>query len=452
MVLVSMVLAIGLIELDRQGGAALEARWPRVFETGPEGSRTLLSAIATSMITVAGIAFSMTMVALSLAANQYSSRVVRNVMRDRSTQFVLGTFVSIFVYCLLVLRTIRGGEHEMVPVVSVLGAMIFSLIGIAVLIFFIHHVASSIQVTSILASISEETLASLGTLYPERIGDEQVEPIQAEAERNWLSNQTWHSVLSDCSGYIQTVRPDGLLDLANRHRCVIWLQRSVGDFVQKGAEIARVNQSQQAAEQLTREINACLGVNFYRTIEQDPGFGIRQMVDIALKALSPGINDPTTATNCLDHLQPVLHQLVQRRIPSPVRYQNTELRVIAPRPSFEFLLEQILRELLVAARNHYFVVRRMMDMLLSVATDTRTVRRRQLLGWYGKLICQEASMHLCQADNREIAPRLHELHATLKLSSSGLDGFEHEPLNCSFPDAWGKTLSESRAPAPANSN
>lgn len=141
-----MVAAVGLaaliISIDANVKLSFVDNWPLLFGSGAEGARGLLSAVASSMITVAGVVFSITIVALSLTSSQYTSRVLRNFMRDRVNQTVLGVFVGIFAYCLVVLRTIRGGdEGAFVPSLAVLGGLLLAFVGIGFLIYFIHHIA-----------------------------------------------------------------------------------------------------------------------------------------------------------------------------------------------------------------------------------------------------------------------------------------------------------------------
>jgi uncharacterized membrane protein len=168
----AVTLALALIETDRMLVQDVGERWPRLFGAGAAGSRGMLSTIAGSMITVAGVVFSITIVSLSLAASQYSSRVLRNFMRDRTNQTVLGVFVGIFAYCLVVLRTIRGGdEGAFVPALAVLVAVALAFAGIAFLIFFIDHIGSSIQASQIIATVAKETLEAVDHLFPENRGE-----------------------------------------------------------------------------------------------------------------------------------------------------------------------------------------------------------------------------------------------------------------------------------------
>lgn len=174
LVLAGVGAALLLVELHPLIDLDLAQDWPRLFGAGAEGARGMLSAIATSMITVAGVVFSVTIVALSLTASQYSPRVLRNFMSDRSTQVVLGAFVAVFAYCLIVLRTIRGGdEGGFVPSLAVLGGVFMAFVGIGLLIYFVHHVATAIQVDYILERIATDTREAIDRLYPAGVGEER---------------------------------------------------------------------------------------------------------------------------------------------------------------------------------------------------------------------------------------------------------------------------------------
>lgn len=171
MVLLSIVLATGLLTLDRltQDTVTSELEW--VYTGSPEGARALLAAVASSVITVAGTTFSITIAVLTLASSQFGPRLLRNFVRDRSNQIVLGTFIATFIYCLLVLRTIRGLEEtQLVPSLSVTGGVVLAVVSIGVLIYFIHHIAESIQADYLIALISRDIDDAIDRLFPQEIG------------------------------------------------------------------------------------------------------------------------------------------------------------------------------------------------------------------------------------------------------------------------------------------
>ena len=167
-----IVAALVLIEVDAVWGDRWLALWPRLFGVGAEGARQMLATLAGSMMSLMGITFSMTLVALALASSQYTSRILRNFMKNRATQTTLGVFAGIFTYCLIVLRSIRGGDPGFIPSTAVFFAFVLALAGVVVLIFFIHHIASSIQAVSIIASVAQETNAAMERVFPQMQGRE----------------------------------------------------------------------------------------------------------------------------------------------------------------------------------------------------------------------------------------------------------------------------------------
>ncbi|HXG83711.1 MAG TPA: DUF2254 family protein [Pyrinomonadaceae bacterium] len=194
MIIFSVALALILIEVDSTVKAEWLADYPRLFGLGADGSRGMLTAIASSMLTVAALAFSLTLNAVTQASGQFTPRIFRNFMRDRANQFVLGYFVSVFAFCLLVLRTIRGADElKFVPSFAVLVGLALAVGGVLVLIFFIHHIADSLQITTILDNITDETKESVKRLFPEELGEaasggEKREAWRAEDVKNWVKN------------------------------------------------------------------------------------------------------------------------------------------------------------------------------------------------------------------------------------------------------------------------
>lgn len=235
MVLGSVVLATALTEADSAWSDRWLTRWPRLFGAGAEGARQMLSTLAGSMMTVMGITFSMTLLALALASGQYTSRILRNFMRSRVTQVTLGIFAGIFVYCLIVLRSIRGGEAEFVPSLAVFFAFFMALGGVVVLIFFIHHIASSIQASSIIASVAQETIAAIDRLFPvKKVHGLDEDEDQDQVLRS-LDERTWYAVPAAVSGYIQSVDNDVLLRLARDSKTIVRMEHCVGAFVVQDA-------------------------------------------------------------------------------------------------------------------------------------------------------------------------------------------------------------------------
>ncbi|MGH6609898.1 MAG: DUF2254 family protein, partial [Burkholderiaceae bacterium] len=206
-------LAVALIEYEARGDFSFLAEdWPMLFGAGAAGARGLLQVIAGSMITVAGVTFSITVVTLALAASQYTSRILRNFMSDRANQAVLGVFMGVFTYSLVVLRTIRGGdEGAFVPALAVLGALLLALVAIGFYIYFIHHIASTIQASHVISQAAEETLNAIDRLFPSEMG-ESAEDAGAEVSGTDLAALSWIAIPAGATGYIQAVDPDALCE------------------------------------------------------------------------------------------------------------------------------------------------------------------------------------------------------------------------------------------------
>jgi uncharacterized membrane protein len=376
MVLGAVLLAAGLVEAETFVNMKLGRLFPRVFGVGPDGARGMLTAIASSMITVAGVVFSVTIVALSLAASQYSPRVLRTFSDDRPTQLVLGVFVGVFVYCLVVLRTIRGGDsNSYVPSLAVLGGLVLALVGTGFLIFFIHHMAASIQPSAILSRISTATLATIDVLFPEGVGAPADELDSEEIE----SGTTWTTVASPRTGYVIHVSKTGLLACAKKSGRLVRMDAAIGDFVVEGQPIASLEGSWPVEEAEAKALVNNYSLDRQRTLEQDADFGFQQMVDIASKALSPGINDASTAILCIDRITQVLARVAIRRIESRLRESDGQLRVIARGPTFESLVELAYFAIGRDARGNAVVLMRLVWSLERVASVTTNSARRQVL-------------------------------------------------------------------------
>jgi uncharacterized membrane protein len=378
-VLVSIALAVILIEADSAMSDQWLAQWPRLFGAGADGARGMMSAIAGSMMTVVGVTFSMVLMVLAMASSQYTSRILRNFIRSRITQVVLGIFAGIFTYCLIVLRTIRSGDEGVfVPNLAVTFGFVLALGGVGALIFFIHHIAASIQASSIIASVAEETISAIDRLFPVNLGqgpsdydDEQ--PLRPPSERKW------QAVMAGKSGYIESVNNAALVRLARDTNTIVWMNHGLGEFVVENTILASLDLEGPPDEATIDALQVTFSISRHRTVDQDAAFGIRQIVDIALKALSPGINDTTTAIMCVDYLTAIMARIAPRPIASSRRYEDGELRVIAKSPSFESLLAESFDQIRRNAKGDVAIMSRMLGAFQTLASLTARPRRRRAL-------------------------------------------------------------------------
>jgi uncharacterized membrane protein len=245
----ALALAVGMVELSAHVDDEALARWPRVFGASASSSRSILSGVASGMITVAGLTFSLTMVAVTQASSQYTPRILRNFLGDRPNQFALGTFVGIFAYCLVVLRTIRSADDDgarFVPSLAVVLGIALAIVGIGVLIFFVHHIAATLQASSILARVARETTAAIDRLFPATLGD-QADATAAHAARAAAAVTHWHPAPATATGYVQAVDEERLVRVAGAAKRLVRMERAVGEFVIEGVPLASIAADRGAA-------------------------------------------------------------------------------------------------------------------------------------------------------------------------------------------------------------
>ena len=417
MVIASAVLALVFIEVDGRTNQELLAHYPRIFGAGADGSRGMLSSIAGSMITVAGLTFSLTIVAMSQASSQYTSRILRNFMRDRSNQFVLGFFVGIFVYCLIVLRTLRGGDElRFIPSLAVLFGLLLAISSVFVLVFFIHHIASSIQASYIISSAAKETIRALKKLFPDEVSEE-LEKAEAHLSEVLLEDKLWRSLPARETGYLQDFDAQGLVTFALECDCVVRIERGLGSFVVKDSPLVLLGATDTNVaidEATTERLNELFTIKHYRTIDQDVAFGIRQIVDIALKALSPGVNDTTSAVVCIDYLGAILAEFAGRRIDPHLRSRDGHIKVIARIATFESLVRAAFDQIRDVAADNTAIYLRLLVALETVIQRTTTTRRKAVLAAQVDLISDEADRVLATEYNlKRVRERVDAVRAKL---------------------------------------
>jgi uncharacterized membrane protein len=376
MVLAAIALSFGTIALDN----AIERQIIRdiglIWSGGVDGGRELLAVVATSMITVAGVTFSITIVALSLASSQLGPRLLRNFMRDTGNQIVLGTFVSTFVYCLLVLRTIRGTENgDFVPYISITVALILALGGIGVLIYFIHHTARSIQVPVAIAGAGQQLLQAIGRLFPSELGASSSEtPAPAQSTLPEDFEEDNDVISADKTGYLTAVDEDRLLSVAIEKGIVVQLFGHPGYFIVHQQPLMWVYPAGAAGEDGLQSLRQSLVISSERTEQQDLEYNIEQIVEVAVRALSPGVYDTYTALTCIDWLSAALEHLVQKEMPSPFRYDDEgSLRVYVPHcATFERFLSVSFDQIRHAAAGTPAVRIRLLDAIRNILVVSKT--------------------------------------------------------------------------------
>jgi len=411
-----MALAVAMLAIDQSEAIKTgELSW--IYRGGPEGARGLLSAVASSMVTVAATAFSITIVALQLAASNFGPRLLRNFMQDTGNQIVLGTFIATFLYCLLVLRTIHGEDYKLfVPQLSVTIGIVLAIASIGVLIYFIHHASTIIQASHVIAGVAEELDDAIDRLFPEDMGQAESEKYPSvEAIPNDFDSQAI-SIQSTHTGYLQVIDDQLLLKLACKYNLLLRLASKPGEFISKGNRLLWVYPGEQVGQKLASKVNQAFLLGKERTEQQDIEFPINQLVEIALRARSPGINDPFTAVRCIDRLMTGLSRLAKRKFPSAYRYdRDQKLRIIAEPVGFAQLVDSAFNQIRHYGKSNVAVTLHLLRAIAQIANCTHYPPDRLALEQQADMILQGSQEGLSiQRDQQMVEDLYQQMMATWK--------------------------------------
>lgn len=379
----ALVLALAMVEVDERMDTAALGDLAWVYRSSAEGARTVLGTVAGSMVGIAGVVFSITIVALSIAATQFGPHLLRNFMAKRTTQVALGTFLASFVYPLLVLRTVQGrdGDAMFVPTLSVLVAVLFALASIAVLIHFLHHIATSIQVAHIATDVVRDLRRHLELFF-----EKEGRPCSGPDPRLELSGSP-RALRAERSGYVRLIERDLLVRLACEHDLRIFVRRNPGTLVLDGTVLAEVGPAERVDDEVLGKLRAGFVVGEQRTPIQDVSYSIDQLVEIAERALSPGVNDPATAVYCIHGLANGLGGVVRRPEASGIlRDEDGEARVSVQPVRFVDLVSDAFDRILACAgplRQVYSALLEALALLAEIGTDPE--RRAFMLGYAEKV-------------------------------------------------------------------
>lgn len=377
----AMILSVVLVQVDRLN-PTFASSFPLIFGGGPEGARGMLEAVASTMIVSAATTFSITIVALALTSSQFSPRVLRTFMGDRSNQVVLATFMAAFVYAILVLRTIRTADEDgsgiFVPNVAVTGAILLAVVSLGMLIYFIHHIATRIQVSEIAAAVTTETLEAVRRTYP--AADAALDAHEVDRPADPVGAGEPGAVPARRSGYLADFNAEALIASAAKADAIVRLEAAPGDWVQEHVTVFSAWPAARATHSLSAELDRHLTLGDQRSMSQDVGFGIQQLVDIGTKAVSPGINDPTTAITCLDRLGQVLVEVGRRRDrPAGRTDGDGQLRLIAVLVSWPALVDLSFDQLRHFSAGMPVVTAHLVRTLRRVGSAVPTQRHEPLL-------------------------------------------------------------------------
>jgi uncharacterized membrane protein len=383
----------------------------------PQVAQVILGGIATSIMTVVSIVFAILLMTLTLASMQFSPRIIVSFAKDRVTQWTLGVFLGTFSYCMAALPTARSLPHPFVPVFTVFGAMLLALTCVAWLLYFIHHISQAISVSHIVDRIASETEAIIDDLMPQP-RENQISP---EGELAELS--TWDfPLLSEASGYIRFIDAGRLVTLAKSNRVKIRAVRRVGQFVPAGTPLLMAYKGNRLSPENRSEILGTFDLGPSRTLQQDVEFGVLQIVDIALKAISPAVNDPTTAVTCVDQLSRILIRFVSRELPASVLYDPPGIaRVGIPWIGFDGILKSAFEQIRLYSRSDVAVSLRMLRALGDIAWTNLEPPFRRALYEEGRRIVEGCAEKLGEEELRPMRTRLSALEKLVTVPSAEAD-------------------------------
>jgi uncharacterized membrane protein len=368
-------------------------------------AQVILSVIATSIMTVVSIVFAILLMTLTLASMQFSPRILISFVRDQGTQWTLGIFLGTFSYCVAALPAARSMPHPFAPVLTVLGAMLLALVSVGWLLFFIHHISHSISVNHIVDRIANETEAVIDTLMPYS----RTTPYQSPPPV-FLPREPEFPILNEVSGYIRFIDTKRLLAFARLHHLRVRVTRRVGHFVPAGVPLLMVSRRTRLDRLRAVDLTGAFDIGPMRTLQQDVEFGVIQIVDIALRAISPAVNDPSTAISCIDQLTRILIRWVDRFPPESVLVGPPHVvRVVLPWIDLEGLLDTAVEQIRAYATTDAAVSLRLMRLLHDVATTVDDQILRQLFAKRGARVVEGCRGRLPDDDLARVEQRQAEL-------------------------------------------
>jgi len=416
-VVASIALFWGTLEIDRavyHGTLSMPA-W--VEAGSADTAREILLAVAAAIMTVIGINFSVTIVTLTLASTQFGPRMLRNFIRDRGTQLTLGTFVATAVYCVLVLIAIGPAEHGVfVPHFSVSVVYLLVLVDLAVLIYFLHHIAVQIQLPFVIASIAKDLTQFVQQHRPR---EQQHDPDELAALIATIES-SGAKIPNMKDGYLQAIRYEMLVRAAAKADAVVHVPYRPGNFLVEGRELAAV-WPPEAADRVARCLKRAQVTGPVRTLAQDPAFAIDQLVEIAIRALSPAVNDTFTALSCVDWLGNVLCKLGRVWTPELVyRDPSGAIRVISDQVSFARLVQRSFNKIRQASRGMPALLMRQLEALTAITEQTADADQARVLMDQAAMI-QRANLESVpeESDRADVERRYNDVaRAYARLSDS----------------------------------
>jgi len=345
----------------------------------PQVAQVILGGIAASIMTVVSIVFAVLLMTLTLASMQFSPRIIVSFSRDRVTQWTLGIFLGTFCYCMAALPTAHSLPQPFAPVATVVGAMVLAPVCVGLLLYFIHHISLAISANNIVDRIAAETEAMIDEMMPQ-----PHHPDRVDLRASLRPDPSDVAVLSQVSGYIRFIDKRRLVAVAKFYHVTVRALRHPGHFIPAGVPLVMVSKGNRLPAEGAAELLAAFDIGPIRTLQQDVEFGVLQIVDIALKAISPAVNDPTTAINCIDQLSRILIRFASREPPDDLLYDPPGIvRASIEWVHFEHLLEVAFEQIRMYSKSDMAVSLRLLRALGDIAFSTPDPEFHRMLAEFG---------------------------------------------------------------------
>lgn len=384
----SVFLATGLVYLDSLVNISKNGINLLFFVSSSASARSILSTISGAMIGVAGTVFSITLVALTLASSQFGPRLIRNFMYVRLNQIVLGSYIATYMYCLLVLNTIReNDDYTFIPSISILVAILAALINILLLIIFIHRIAVSIQADHIITEISEFIMNQVENQFKKN-GREELD-LETDLDVELTKSKYIHAspLLAPSNGYLQYIDFDSLVEKLSELDILLQLHFRSGDHLVKKIEIGTIYAHNLIDKECLESIVNNLVIGKGKTAQQDIEYSILQMVEIAIRALSPGINDSFTAISCINHLTAVICHLSEFEFPRKFKFdKELNLRLIADSIDFESVMGAAFNQIRQNSNNNPAVIIKLIEAMITIQTMTKKQDHKNVISKHVEMI------------------------------------------------------------------
>jgi len=392
-ILFSIALASGLIVIDRSVDIASLKYFSFIITESADSARSVLSTISGAMIGVAGTVFSITLVALTLASSQFGSRLLKNFMHERLNQLVLGAYVSTYVYCLIVLNVVKENETEtFIPTLSILVAILIAVGNIVLLIIFIHFISTSIQAEKVISDISKALMKNIESIFSEELeGDEEPTDDTKDLDHYLDNFPNVKTLLAPKSGYLQYLHNQSLYEAAQANDYIIVSLHRVGSYLVKGEAMLKLYSQSEFTEESVKDFGDNFVIGNARTRQQDAEHSIHQMVEIACRALSPGVNDPFTAISCIDNLTSTMCYLTHVKFPSKFKFDdNNHLRYAYIPLTYQGMLDAAFLQIRQFSKGSPAVVIRLMEAMIKIHNFTTFSSHKNAVKEHAQMILKVA--------------------------------------------------------------